>query len=90
MIKYNRYLKTLGIRKDDFPFELYSPKDVRYKDNDEGFSVAEFFNLNNTLDLIIYSYLCEFYEKYSDYGYPARLKSSKQWKRILRKKSKHG
>lgn len=82
MIKHNRHLEKIGIKKNDFPFDRHALDDPRYQEDEDGFSEAEFFNLDYTLKLVIYSYLKEFEENYSHFGHPACF-TSKQWKRIL-------
>ena len=71
MIFQNKYIKELGY---DDNFFLFNKKrgevDERYKPNEEGFIEAEFFNLDTTLALIIYSYLCYFKDNYSHFAIP--------------------
>lgn len=57
MVKYNHYLKELGVEETDYPFNKI---DDRYEPDEEGFVSAEFFSLNYTLALHIYSHLCYF------------------------------
>lgn len=59
MLKYNKYLKELGIKEDSFPFAIVEG-DNRYIEDQDGFRDCEFFNMDATLAMIIYSYLCYF------------------------------
>ena len=73
-MKINKYLKELGFEWYDMP-GVFSPKlekdenldhvaaaDCRNKEDKEGFCDYEFFSLDNTLSLFIYSKLCYFRE----------------------------
>lgn len=59
MVNYNHYLKELGIKETDFPFNK-GTDDERYYPDEEGFVSAEFFSLDVTLAMHIYSHLCYF------------------------------
>lgn len=81
-MKINKYLKKLGLKQEDMP-GYYDPKlkndspgaDPRNKEDEEGFCSYEFFNLDHTLDLIIYSKLCYFREHIADLATPGHLLS---------------
>lgn len=59
MLKYNKYLKELGIEENSFPFSVVEG-DSRYVEDEDGFRDCEFFNMDSTLAMIIYSHLCYF------------------------------
>ena len=59
MLKLNKYLKEIGINKKSFPFNEKFDKKNEFKE-------AELWNLDYTLSMIIYSYLCEFRKYYAD------------------------
>ena len=79
MLKYNRYLKELGITKKDFPFVLKKPKADK-----DGFKESEFYSLDYTLSLYIYSQLCYFRDNCM-YGYPAKFSSIEKWEAVIDK-----
>ena len=68
MVKYNKYLKELGLNKNDYPFNIVEG-DERYFEDEDGFKNSEFFSLDYSLSLYIYSQLCYFRE-HCLYGYP--------------------
>lgn len=71
MIFKNKYIKELGYDDNFFLFDKKRGEvDERYKLNEEGFIESEFFNLDTTLALIIYSYLCYFRDNYSHFAIP--------------------
>lgn len=69
MIKANKYLKELGI--DFFGYDA--------KGEEEIFDPQEFYNLDVTLDMILYSRLACFREKYAEAGIPGRYSSREEW-----------
>lgn len=69
MIRPNKYLRELGI--EFFGYDS--------KDKDEEFDSKEFYNLDLTLDMILYSRLACFREKYADAGVPSRFSSQEEW-----------
>ena len=79
MIKLNKYLREIGIDADP-----------RYLPDEEGFVDAEFFSLDTSLSLYIYSHLCYFRE-YCLYGYSCyfseryKERAGDKWKEILDK-----
>lgn len=86
-MKINKYLKKLGLKQYDMP-GYYNEDlenhphlcdvpgaDIRNKEDNEGFCDYEFFNLEHTLDLIIYSKLCYFREHCADFGTPSCFSS---------------
>ena len=58
MLQLNKYLRELGIDENYWLFK--DKEDDRYKPDEDGFVNAETFNLDATLSMIIYSYLCYF------------------------------
>ena len=84
MVKYNKYLKEIGIRKDSYPFEDSSDKkDKAYKEDKEGFKPAEFYSLDYSLSLYIYSQLC-YFRDHCLYGFPCEM-TFEEWKSIVDK-----
>lgn len=85
-MKINKYLKELGLNWYDLPgnydkkLEEKKPDvaaaDCRNKEDEEGFCSYEFFSLDYTLSLFIYSKLCYFREHIADMAIPGRLASS--------------
>lgn len=84
-MKINKYLKELGLDWYDLPGN-YDEKlindeklcdkpaaDCRNQEDEEGFCDYEFFSLDHTLSLIIYSKLCYFREYIADIGTPGCL-----------------
>lgn len=82
MVKYNKYLKELGIKETDFPFKDEND-DPRYEEDEEGFRDCEFFSLDYSLSLYIYSHLC-YFKEYCLYGHPCGM-TNEQWCSILDK-----
>lgn len=70
MIRPNKYLKEIGL-------ELYGIE--------EEFDPKDFYNLDLTLDMILYSYLACFREKYADIGFPSYFSSQEEWYNTLDK-----
>jgi hypothetical protein len=56
-MKFNHYYKELGLKETDFPFEKSEDICDRNIENEEGFSEIEFFSLDYSLALYIYSRL---------------------------------
>lgn len=87
----NKYLRELGINENTWPFdeirqnmrnkEVGKRYDARYIPTD-GFIDAEAFNLDSTLAMIIYSYLCYFRDTGSKFGHPASMEHS-EWEKTL-------
>lgn len=87
----NKYLRELGIDENTWPFdeirqnihnkEVGKRYDARYIPTD-GFIDAEAFNLDSTLAMIIYSYLCYFRDTGATFGHPASMEHS-EWQRTL-------
>ena len=69
MVFLNKYLKEIGI---DENYWLFANKkiDERTLPDEEGFVPAEFFNLDTSLALYIYSHLCYFKEHISHIATP--------------------
>lgn len=89
MVKYNKYLAELGIDEDSWIFSKENAEnDSRYREDEEGFKDAEFFSLDYSLSLYIYSQLCYFRE-HCLYGYSGwfehryKDRAMDKWKEIL-------
>ena len=81
MLQLNKYLRELGIDENYWLFK--DEEDGRYKPDEDGFINAETFNLDATLSMIIYSYLCYFRDNCL-VGYPGSMTFEK-WKEIIDK-----
>ena len=78
-MKINKYLKELGLTEYDLPGNYYpdleleegaAATDIRNKEDEEGFCSYEFFSLDYTLSLYIYSKLCYFREHIAAFATP--------------------
>ena len=81
MLQLNKYLRELGIDEKYWLFE--NKNDDRYRPDEDGFVNAETFNLDMTLSMIIYSYLCYFRDNCL-VGNPGGMTFEK-WKEIIDK-----
>lgn len=81
MLQLNKYLRELGIDENYWLFK--DAEDDRYKPDEDGFVNAETFNLDATLSMIIYSYLCYFRDNCL-VGHPGCMTFEK-WKEIIDK-----
>lgn len=83
MITPNKYLKEIGIDEDFWLFKDAKSGDNRYKPDQDGFVPAEFWNLDGTFAMYIYSHLC-YFKEHCNVGYPGNLTPEK-WNEILDK-----
>ena len=94
-MKLNRYLSEIGIKYEDLPgnyiawFDNPNTKisalyDPRNQEDEEGFCEYEFFNLDHTFDLIIYSKMSYFREHIAKYSTPSYFLYDK-WRKINRR-----
>lgn len=81
MLQLNKYLRELGIDENYWLFK--DEEDGRYKPDEDGFVNAETFNLDATLSMVIYSYLCYFRDNCL-VGHPGFMTFEK-WKEIINK-----
>ena len=81
MLQLNKYLRELGIDENYWLFK--DQEDGRYKPDEDGFVNAETFNLDATLSMVIYSYLCYFRDNCL-VGHPGSMTFEK-WKEIIDK-----
>lgn len=81
MLQLNKYLRELGIDENYWLFK--DEEDDSYKPDEDGFVNAETFNLDATLSMIIYSYLCYFRDNCL-VGHPGCMTFEK-WKEIIDK-----
>ena len=70
MLQLNKYLRELGIDENYWLFK--EKNDNRYLPDEDGFIDAETFNLDMTLSMIIYSYLC-YFRDHCLVGHPASM-----------------
>jgi len=85
MVQLNRYLRELGIdEKSCWLFKKENKEnDDRYNPDEDGFVDAEFFDLDYSLSLYIYSHLC-YFRDYCLCGHPSSM-TFEQWKSIIDK-----
>lgn len=81
MLQLNKYLKELGIDENYWLFRDKQLNDNRYKPDEDGFIPAEFWNLDSTLTMYIYSHLCYFRDN-CNVGHPGNM-SEEKWNKIL-------
>lgn len=81
MLQLNKYLKELGIDENYWLFRDKQLNDNRYKPDEDGFILAEFWNLDSTLAMYIYSHLCYFRDN-CNVGHPGNM-SEEKWNKIL-------
>lgn len=81
MLQLNKYLKELGIDENYWLFRDKQLNDNRYKPDEDGFIPAEFWNLDSTLAMYIYSHLCYFRDN-CNVGHPGNM-SEEKWSKIL-------
>lgn len=81
MLQLNKYLKELGIDENYWLFRDRQLNDNRYKPDEDGFIPAEFWNLDSTLAMYIYSHLCYFRDN-CNVGHPGNM-SEEKWNKIL-------
>lgn len=76
MLQLNKYLKELGIDENYWLFRDKQLNDNRYKPDEDGFIPAEFWNLDSTLAMYIYSHLCYFRDN-CNVGHPGNMSEEK-------------
>ena len=81
MLQLNKYLKELGIDENYWLFRDKQLNNNRYKPDEDGFIPAEFWNLDSTLAMYIYSHLCYFRDN-CNVGHPGNV-SEEKWNKIL-------
>ena len=79
ILKPNKYLKAIGIDENYWLFNKEHMNDPRYQPDEDGFVDAEFFSLDTSISLYIYSQLCYFREYCLEYSTPMGF-TEKQWK----------
>lgn len=79
ILKPNKYLKAIGIDENYWLFNKEHMNDPRYQPDEDGFVDAEFFSLDTSISLYIYSQLCYFREYCLECSIPMGL-TEKQWK----------
>ena len=81
MLKPNKYLREIGIDENFWLFKDAKSGDDRYKPDDDGFVNAEFWNLDSTFAMYIYSHLC-YFKEHCNVGHPGNM-TWKQWNKCL-------
>lgn len=76
----NKYLKELGVKEEDYPFEKLNT-DNRYIPDDSFLSDSDTWDLRTGLEMVIYTYLRKFKDT-KRISYPARMTEDK-WEEIL-------
>lgn len=92
MLVYNKYLKELGVRENDFPFDVNEKDDPRYGlDKVAGVVDAQTFSLDYTIVMELYTYL-RFYQDNCLCGVPTGFideekedKGMSEWKATIQK-----
>lgn len=79
MLQLNKYLREVGIDENYWLFK--SQNDARYEPDEEGFIAAEYWNLDATLAMIIYSSL-RYFKDHCNYVHPGGM-TQEQWDRYL-------
>lgn len=87
MLRPNHYIAALGYTPKTYFKEQLNPTetDSRYFPDSEDFCPAEFWDLDQTLSLVIYSYLSYFRENVAPNSYPNKCKDGEEWLAILDK-----
>ena len=82
-IGFNKYLEKIGITEDNYWAYNDEAKDTdpRYQPDEDGFIEADAWNLNTTLAMINYSYLC-YFRDHCLHCYPPNI-SFEQWKHYI-------
>lgn len=88
MLVDNKYLKELGWKNGDFPFDRTEKDDPRYGlDKSTGTVEAQTWNLETTIILEMYTYLRDFQDHYMKYGTPAPYftyeDGDKRWHEVI-------
>ena len=81
MLKLNKYLKEIGIDENFWLFKNAKSGDDRYQLDEDGFVSAEFWNLDSTFAMYIYSHLC-YFKEHCNVGHPGNM-TWKQWNKCL-------
>ena len=81
MLKPNKYLREIGIDENFWLFKDAKSGDDRYKPDEDGFVNAEFWNLDSTFAMYIYSHLC-YFKEHCNVGHPGNM-TWKQWNKCL-------
>ena len=89
MLVYNKYLKELGMKKDDFPFNRTEKKDGRYGlDKKYGIIEAQTWNLDKTIVCELYTYIRAFQDNFT-FGVPCPYCNEEdgmeKWKKVIDK-----
>lgn len=88
MLVWSEYLKELGYKKSDFPFNKTARQDPRYAlDKKTGTVQAQTWNLETTIILEMYVYLRDFQDHYMKIGTPVYYASkpdgSKEYHKLI-------
>lgn len=81
MLKLNKYLKEIGIDENFWFFKDAKTGDERFIPDEDGFVPAEFWNLDGTFAMYIYSHLC-YFKEHCNYGHSGNM-TEKQWNKCL-------
>lgn len=82
-MRINKYLRDIGINEENYWILTEKGGDPRYEEDEDGFIEAETWELNTTLAMINYSYLCYFRE-HCLHSYPIGLTFEK-WQEYIDK-----
>ena len=81
MLTPNKYLKEIGIDENFWLFKDAKSGDERFMPDEDGFVSAEFWNLDGTFAMYIYSHLC-YFRDHCNIGCPGGM-TEEQWDKCL-------
>lgn len=82
-MKYNHYLDELGFCEEEWMYDNQNSPDHRYRQNDEGFIPAMFYDLDVSLGMIIYSHL-RYFKDNCLHSHPSGM-TMEEWQSIVDK-----
>ena len=82
ILKPNKYLREIGIDENYWLFDKDNQNDPRYIPDEEGFVMAEHFNLDTTLSVYLYCQLCYFRDYPMTCATPMGM-TQEQWEKII-------
>lgn len=90
MLVYNKWLKSIGVKEDQYPLIKGIPRDPPQYYHESQMYEGETWDLNSVMNMMIYSYLCEFEfhckDKEGHWGaYPGEFENGEEWDKIFRR-----
>lgn len=80
-MKFNHYLEELGYCEEEWMYDNNNSPDYRYRQNEEGFIPAMFYDLDVSLGMIIYSHL-RYFKDNCLYSHPSGM-TMEEWGSII-------